>query len=95
MMRMIYQKQWKKRVEHLGIRTTKSETSYNDRKSKKKKSGLKLFGKIILVLVILLGILVGYIFWYLNDKFGKMQQVEIDEGELRNFWRSKFNLIWI
>ena len=70
----------------------KSETSSNDRKPKKKKSGLKLFGKIILVLVVIiklklhqLSILVGYIFWYLNDKFGKMQQVEIDEGELRNF----------
>ena len=95
MMRMMYQKQWEKIQKHLGTRNKESETNSNERKPKKKKRGLKLFGKIILVLIILLGILVGYIFWYLNDKFGKMQQVEIDEGELRNFWRSKFNLIWI
>ena len=52
------------------------------KKEKKKRGKLKLFGKIVLVLIILLAILVGSIFWFINNKLGKMQQVKIDEGDL-------------
>lgn len=51
-------------------------------KQKKKKGKLKLFGKIVLALLIILAILVGSIFWFVNNKLGKMQQVKIDEGNL-------------
>ena len=59
-----------------------SKSNNKERKPKKKKSGLKTFGKIILVLLILLGILLGYIFWFISDKLGKMQQVDINEEDL-------------
>ena len=52
------------------------------KKEKEKKGKLKLFGKIVLVLVILLAILVGSIFWFITNKLGKLQQVKIDEGDL-------------
>lgn len=53
------------------------------RKIKKKKNGgLRIFGKILLVLVIILAILVATIFWFVNNKLGKMQKVEINEEEL-------------
>lgn len=51
-------------------------------KKEKKKGKLRLFGKIVLVLVILLAILVGSILWFINNKLGKMQQVDIDESDL-------------
>lgn len=54
----------------------------NHKKGKKKKGKLKLFGKIVLVLVILLAILVGSIYWFISNKLGKLQQVDIDEGDL-------------
>ena len=49
---------------------------------KKKRSGLKIFGITVLVLIIILAILVGSIFWYINNKLNKMQTVEIDESDL-------------
>lgn len=49
---------------------------------KKKNKGLRIFGKILLVLVIILAILVATVFWFVNNKLGKMQKVEIDEAEL-------------
>jgi len=49
---------------------------------KKKRKGLKLFGKIVLVLVILLGILAGVVFWFIHDKLSKIQQVDLNEEEL-------------
>ena len=49
---------------------------------KNKKRGLKAFGIIILVLFILLAIIIGSIVWVINDKFSKMQQIDIDEEEL-------------
>lgn len=50
--------------------------------TKKKRKGLKLFGKIVLVLVILLGILAGLVFWFAHDKLSKIQQVDLNEEEL-------------
>ena len=49
---------------------------------KKKRRGLKIFGITVLVLIIILAILVGSIFWYINNKLNKMQTVEIDESDL-------------
>lgn len=49
---------------------------------KKKNKGLKIFGKIILVLVIILAILLASIFLFINSKLGKMQKVHINETEL-------------
>jgi LCP family protein required for cell wall assembly len=52
----------------------------------KKKSKLKTFGKImliiLLILIILLGVAVGVGWWYVNDKLGKLNYVEIDENEI-------------
>ena len=53
---------------------------------KKKKTGLRKFGKIMLIilviLVILVGIAAGVGFWYVHDKLGKLNYVEIDESEI-------------
>jgi LCP family protein required for cell wall assembly len=53
---------------------------------KNEKSKLKKVGKVILiillVLIILLGIAVGAGFWYVNDKLGRLNYVEIDENEI-------------
>ena len=51
-------------------------------KAKKKHGKLKLFGKIILTLIIILALLIGGIFWYVNNKFSKMQKVELNESDL-------------
>lgn len=52
----------------------------------KKKSGLRTFGKVILVLVliliILLGIGAGVGVWYVHDKLGRLNYVDIDENEI-------------
>lgn len=63
----------------------KSSAGYENRtgKTKKKKSsGLKIFGRIVLVLVIILAILVATMCWFVSNKLGKMQKVDIDEAEL-------------
>lgn len=51
-------------------------------KPRKKKKGLKIFGIIVLVLIILLAGILGGAFVFINDKLGKMQQVDINEDEL-------------
>lgn len=48
----------------------------------KKKKGIKIFGTIVLVLIILLAIIIGGTFWFVHNKFSKMQQIKIDEQEL-------------
>ena len=51
-------------------------------KTSGKKKGLKIVGIIILVLVVLL-LAVGIgAYWYISDKLGKMQQVDLNEDEL-------------
>ena len=51
-------------------------------KKQTKHKKLKTFGKVVLILVIILAILLGTIFWYVSNKLGKMQQVKIDESDL-------------
>lgn len=52
----------------------------------KKKSGIRTFGKvmliIVLILVILLGIGAGVGVWYVHDKLGRLNYVDIDENEI-------------
>lgn len=52
----------------------------------KKKSGLRTFGKvmliIVLILIILLGIGAGVGVWYVHDKLGRLNYVDIDENEI-------------
>ena len=57
--------------------STKTNNNY-----KENKGSIRIFGRIALVIVILLIVLVGYVFWYINDKLSKMQQVDINEEEL-------------
>ena len=54
----------------------------NGKDKKTKKKGVKLFGKIVLVLFIVLAILLGTIFWFVHNKLSKMQQVDLNEEEL-------------
>lgn len=60
------------------------EEKHNKNKTKHKK--LKTFGKIVLVLaiilVILAAILLGTAYWYVNNKMGKMNKVEINDEDL-------------
>ena len=50
--------------------------------AKKKGRKLKAFGITVLVLLILLVIIVGAIFLFINNKLGKMQQVDLNEEDL-------------
>ena len=50
--------------------------------AKKKGRKLKAFGITVLVLLILLAIIVGAIFLFINSKLGKMQQVDLNEEDL-------------
>lgn len=65
---------------------TRDNNTANFKKSKKqpkkKKRGLRTFGKVVLTLAIILGILIGAIFWYVNDKLSKIQRIELNEEDL-------------
>ena len=61
-------------------KNNKSES--NGKKTKKKKKGLKIFGIIVLILVILFAAIVGAAYIYINDKLGKMNTVQLDESQL-------------
>lgn len=50
--------------------------------SKKSHRGLKIFGKVVLVIIIIIALLAGTALWYLNNKLGKMNKVDLDEKEL-------------
>lgn len=57
-----------------------------EKRTKKNNKGLKIFGKIMLIilviLVVLLGVAAGVGFWYVNDKLGKLNYVDIDESQI-------------
>ena len=52
------------------------------KKEGKQKKGLKIFGIIVLILIIILALIIGLTYWYVNSKLSKMQQVEINEQDL-------------
>ena len=52
------------------------------KKSKKKGKGLKVFGTTVLILLVIFVAIIGAIYWYINDKLGKMQQIDINQDEL-------------
>ena len=52
----------------------------NDRP--KKRTGLKVFGIIVLILVILLIAIIGGTYFYVHDKLSKIQHVDIDVSQL-------------
>ena len=54
----------------------------NKTKERKSRKGLKIFGTIVLTLVIIFVILVGIIVAFITSKLGKMQQVMLDEADL-------------
>ena len=58
----------------------KENNNQKDKKTKKK--GLRLFGKIVLVLIILLAIIIGSIFFAIYSKLSKMQQIDLNEEDL-------------
>ena len=52
-----------------GERETKTYTEKS--KPKKKRKGLKIFGIVVLTLVIIIAGVLGGAYWYIADKFGK------------------------
>lgn len=54
----------------------------NRRKGKKPKKKLKIFLIIVLTLLLILALLVGFIFWYVNDKLNKIQYVDLSGTDL-------------
>ncbi len=60
----------------------RKHTTHEQKNKKKNKKGLKIFGIIILLIIlIIVGIVAGG-YWYVSDKLGKMQQVNISEEDL-------------
>ncbi|MEI3435714.1 MAG: hypothetical protein V8S10_05240 [Clostridia bacterium] len=52
------------------------------KEKKKKHKKLKIFGRIVLVLIIIIAILLGTAYWYITNKMGKMNKVDINEADL-------------
>ena len=62
------------------------------KENKPKRTGLKVFGIIVLILIILLVAIIGVTFAFVNSKISKMQQVDIDENELSVSSQAEENL---
>ena len=54
-----------------------------EKENKKFRKVLKIFGIIVLMLVLFIAGMLGGAYWYVNDKLGKMQQLEIKEEDLK------------
>ena len=52
------------------------------KEKKRKHRKLKIFSKIVLTLIIILAVLLGTVYWYVTNKLGKMNKVDIDEADL-------------
>ena len=53
------------------------------KKNKKRKHRkLKIFGKIVLTLIVILALLLGTAYWYITNKLGKMNKVDINDADL-------------
>ena len=64
-----------------GKHSEKQETN-NIKKNKKSRKGLKIFGIIVLVIILIIAGIIAGGAWYVGDKFGKMQKVNINEEDL-------------
>ena len=58
------------------------EAANNIKKNKKSRKGLKIFGIILLIIILIIAGIIAGGAWYVGDKFGKMQQVNINEEDL-------------
>ena len=77
---------------YYGRENERREGKMANKKTKKKRKGLKIFGIIVLILIIMLGAIVGAGYWFISDKFSKMQQVDINEEELNVSAQAEENL---
>lgn len=64
-----------------GKHSGRQETN-NIKKNKKNRKGLKIFGIILLIIILIIAGVIAGGAWYVGDKFGKMQQVDINEEDL-------------
>ena len=64
-----------------GRHSNREETN-NIKKNKKNRKGLKIFGIILLIIILIIAGVIAGGAWYVGDKFGKMQQVDINEEDL-------------
>ena len=53
-----------------------------EKMKKRKHRKLKIFGRIVLTLIIILALLLGTAYWYITNKLGKMNKVDIDNADL-------------
>lgn len=60
----------------------KEEKHMNKDENKKGHKVLKIIAILLLTILIIVGILLGCGYWYINDKMSKIQQVEIDKNEI-------------
>lgn len=65
-----------------GKHSSERRTESVRKQGKKKRTGLKVAGIILLVLILIIAGVAAGGYWYVADKLGKMQQVTIDEEEL-------------
>lgn len=54
----------------------------NNKKNKKKRKALKILLIILLLIIVIIVAVFAGGYWYVNDKLGKMQQIDIDEEDL-------------
>lgn len=76
-----YQKRKEEEVPR-ALRKEENNKQDNVTKNKKKKKGLSIFVKIVIVLLVILIAIIGAGYWYINDKLGKIQKVELNEQDL-------------
>lgn len=58
----------------------------------KNKKGLKIFGIIVLILVIILVAIIGGTFWFVHNKLSKIQRIDINKEELNVSTQAEQNL---
>lgn len=51
-------------------------------KNKESKKRMSLFWKIVLTLIIILILIIGVTFWFINNKLNKIQRIDLDENDL-------------
>lgn len=60
--------------------------------NKKERKGLKIFGIVVLILIIILVAIISGTVWFLNDKFSKIQTVDLNTEELSISTQAEENL---